>query len=54
MRSWLRTNLTTNRHREHMSKLRDFIEIFHQYRSHHGIVYAARIAYGCAFNKLPF
>jgi hypothetical protein len=36
-----------------MSRFAEFLRVFWQYRSH-SIAYAARIAYGCAFRKLPF
>ena len=32
----------------------EFCAVFLQYRRHHGIAYAARIAYGIAFKGLPF
>ena len=34
--------------------LRDFLSIYRQYRKAHGMIYSARIAYGCAFKGLPF
>ena len=34
--------------------IRDFITTYRQYRKHHGVIYSARIAYGCAFRGLPF
>ena len=37
-----------------MKALRDFLSVFRLYRRQHSISYAARIAYGCAFRKLPF
>lgn len=37
-----------------MSALRNFIAIYRQYRAAHSPIYAARIAYGCAFRNLPF
>ena len=35
-------------------KVRDFAEIYRIYRVSHGRLYAARIAYNCAFNGSPF
>lgn len=37
-----------------MSALREFARIYRQYRASHSALYAARIAYGCAFRGLPF
>lgn len=37
-----------------MRKLIDFIEIYAEYRQHHGRLYSARIACGCAFFGRPF
>jgi hypothetical protein len=34
--------------------IRDFITTYRQYRKHHGVIYSARIAYGCAFSQIPF
>ena len=36
-----------------MKALREFFTVFWQYRRHNPL-YAARIAYGCAFKGLPF
>jgi hypothetical protein len=33
---------------------REFIKVYRQYRAQHSRRYAARIAYGIAFNGLPF
>lgn len=35
-------------------RLIEFVRVFRAYRKHHGIAYAARIAYDCAFQGLPF
>jgi hypothetical protein len=37
-----------------MNKLRNFLQIYRLYRSAHSPIYAARIAYGCAFRQIPF
>ena len=37
-----------------MSRLREFLVINRQYRRFHGRRYAARIAYRCAIQGLPF
>jgi hypothetical protein len=37
-----------------MKQLREFISVFRLYAKHNPYSYAARIAYGCAFRKLPF
>lgn len=37
-----------------MSRLADFIEVYLLYRRTHGHMYAARIAWGCSFKRLPF
>jgi hypothetical protein len=37
-----------------MTKLRDFFATYSLYRREHSMLYAARIAYGCAFRGLPF
>ena len=37
-----------------LRRLREFIAVFRQYRRAHSAIYAARIAYGCAFRNLPF
>jgi hypothetical protein len=34
--------------------VRRFISIYRLYRKSHGVIYSARIAYGCAFRGLPF
>lgn len=37
-----------------MTKIREFISVFRQYRQAHGVSYSARIAFGVAFLQLPF
>lgn len=37
-----------------MTKLREFFAVWRLYARHHSIGYAARLAYGVAFQKLPF
>lgn len=37
-----------------MSKLREFLSVYAQYRRSHRPSYALRIAYGIAFRGLPF
>ena len=37
-----------------MSALYDFMSLYRLYRQYHNRRYAARIAYGIAFAKLPF
>lgn len=37
-----------------MKTLSEFISIYRLYRRHHTVIYAARIAYGCAVRGLPF
>jgi hypothetical protein len=37
-----------------VSKLREFVAIYDAYRTTHSRRYAFRIAFGCAFRKLPF
>lgn len=36
------------------SRLREFIDIYRAYRLCHSRLYAAKIAFGCAFRGLPF
>lgn len=40
--------------RKAFHKLRECLAIYRQYRKHHSPMYAARIAFGCAFKDLPF
>ena len=35
-------------------KLREFVAVYRLYRQHNTRRYSARIAYGCAFQGLPF
>jgi len=37
-----------------MNKIKDFIAIYRLYSHHNPRLYAARIAFGCAFRDLPF
>jgi len=37
-----------------MKALIEFIKVYRLYRRHHPRRYALRIAYGCAFQELPF
>lgn len=37
-----------------MKRIAEFIAVYRQYRKHNRALYAARIAYGCAFKGLPF
>lgn len=37
-----------------MDKLRDFLSVYRVYRRAHSRTYAARLAYGIAFQGLPF
>lgn len=37
-----------------MTKLREFFAVWRLYARHHPPIYAARIAWGVAFQKLPF
>jgi hypothetical protein len=34
--------------------IREFFEVYRLYRRHHPRMYAASIAYGMAFRRLPF
>lgn len=37
-----------------MTKIREFLSVYRLYAKHHNPIYAARIAFGCAFRGLPF
>ena len=37
-----------------MSRIADFLQIYKLYRRAHSPLYAARIAFGCAFRRTPF
>ena len=37
-----------------MSRFIEFARVFWRYSKYHGVAYAARIAYGIAFQGLPF
>lgn len=37
-----------------MSRIAEFLNVYRLYRLSHSPIYAARIAYGCAFRGLPF
>lgn len=37
-----------------MSRIREFLSVYRSYRKAHPPIYAARIAWGVAFQSLPF